>query len=56
MCFMDNYNSASLWKLNTLKILPLWKEKGDKLQTAYDREPVGIKYPFCGLSTEELNL
>lgn len=56
MCFMDNYVSASLWKLNTLKILPLWKEKGDKLETAYPGEPMGIKYPFCGLSTVELKL
>lgn len=56
MCFMDNYDSASLWKLNTLKILPLEKEKGDNLETAYLGEPMGIKYPLCGLSTAELNL
>lgn len=43
-------------KLNTLKNSTIMEKKGDKLQTAYDSEPVGIKYPFCGLSIEELNL
>lgn len=50
---VDNYDSTSLWKLNTLKIPPLWKEKGDTLENAHTRQPMGIGCSFCGLSIKE---
>jgi hypothetical protein len=31
-------------------------ERGDKLETAYIGQSMRNKYPFCGLSIEELNV